>query len=73
MLDPVSALKGIRACDVADTLQRLGVPDGGYLPGIHMRSPSSTKEVVIIGPAYTVMVSRSVNIYQSTAVDAILF
>ncbi|KAL2271332.1 hypothetical protein VTJ83DRAFT_703 [Remersonia thermophila] len=55
--DPiVEALRQYTSCDVADALVKLGVPDGGFLPGITMWSPQRQDgDTKIVGPAYTVV------------------
>ncbi|KAI0085185.1 RraA-like protein [Irpex rosettiformis] len=51
-----SALSKYSTCELSDALIKLGVPHGGYIPDIHMFSPSSTGsgDTRICGPAYTV-------------------
>ncbi|KAL1843480.1 hypothetical protein VTJ49DRAFT_1351 [Mycothermus thermophilus] len=55
--DPiVEALRQYTTCDVADALVKLGIPDGGFLPGITMWSPQRQDgDTKIVGPAYTVV------------------
>ncbi|OAA55543.1 ribonuclease e inhibitor rraa/dimethylmenaquinone methyltransferase [Niveomyces insectorum RCEF 264] len=54
--DPiVEALSAFTACDVSDALQKLKVPNGGFVAGITMFSPErQTGATKIVGPAYTV-------------------
>ncbi|ERT00982.1 ribonuclease e inhibitor rraa/dimethylmenaquinone methyltransferase [Sporothrix schenckii 1099-18] len=56
MADPiVEELKAFTACDVADALLKLKVPNGGFLAGITLWSPERQAGATkIVGPAYTV-------------------
>ena len=54
----VQQLSGFSACEISDALIKLGSPNGGHIPDIHLVSPPDSK---ICGPAYTVqMVFSSV-------------
>ncbi|OJJ54323.1 hypothetical protein ASPSYDRAFT_498483 [Aspergillus sydowii CBS 593.65] len=57
--EALRALRKFASCDIGDALVRLGVPNGGYLPGLKMFSPGvmCTKSR-IFGPAYTVRMVR---------------
>lgn len=56
-----SKLIEFSTCEISDALIKLKLPHGGYIPDIHMLSPSASgSDVRICGPAYTVrMVSAS--------------
>ncbi|KAG1731476.1 ribonuclease E inhibitor RraA/Dimethylmenaquinone methyltransferase [Suillus paluster] len=45
-------LSAFSACEVSDALIKLGSPNGGHIPDVHIHSPSS--QVKICAPAYTV-------------------
>ncbi|KAG2153712.1 ribonuclease E inhibitor RraA/Dimethylmenaquinone methyltransferase [Suillus bovinus] len=45
-------LSQFSACEISDALIKLGSPNGGHIPDIHMLSPIS--QVKICAPAYTV-------------------
>src|SRR6267154_375968 len=47
-----SPLSTFFACEISDALIKLGSPNGGHIPDIHMLSPTS--QVKICAPAYTV-------------------
>ncbi|KAF3797286.1 4-hydroxy-4-methyl-2-oxoglutarate aldolase [Colletotrichum gloeosporioides] len=48
------------SCDVADTLTRLDVPGGGFLPGLTLRSPNrQSGQTRIDGPAFAVKCSSA--------------
>ncbi|KAG1904272.1 ribonuclease E inhibitor RraA/Dimethylmenaquinone methyltransferase [Suillus fuscotomentosus] len=54
-------LSQFSACEISDALIKLGSPNGGHIPDIHMLSPTS--QVKICAPAYTVqMVLASDNL-----------
>ncbi|KAL2807779.1 ribonuclease E inhibitor RraA/Dimethylmenaquinone methyltransferase [Aspergillus granulosus] len=57
--ETIRALQKFASCDIGDALVRLGVPNGGYLPGLKMFSPGvmCTKSKMF-GPAYTVRMVR---------------
>jgi hypothetical protein len=46
-------LSEFSACEISDALIKLGSPNGGHIPDIHLVSPSGSTRVVC-GPAYTV-------------------
>lgn len=51
----ISPLSAFSACEISDALIKLGSPNGGYIPDVHMLSPtSSASQVKICAPAYTV-------------------
>ncbi|KAF9452744.1 RraA-like protein [Macrolepiota fuliginosa MF-IS2] len=58
---PISKLVEFSTCEISDALIKLKLPHGGYIPDIHMLSPSASESSLrICGPAYTVrMVSAS--------------
>ncbi|KAG1865817.1 ribonuclease E inhibitor RraA/Dimethylmenaquinone methyltransferase [Suillus subalutaceus] len=45
-------LSQFSACEISDALIKLGSPNGGHIPDVHMLSPTS--QVKICAPAYTV-------------------
>ena len=47
----VQQLSGFSACEISDALIKLGSPNGGHIPDIHLVSPPDSE---ICGPAYTV-------------------
>lgn len=47
-----SPLSQFSACEISDALIKLGSPNGGHIPDVHMLSPTS--QVKICAPAYTV-------------------
>ena len=51
--DVQAKLAGFSTCEISDALIKLGSPNGGHIPDIHMISPSNTTTRVC-GPAYTV-------------------
>ncbi|KAL3464495.1 ribonuclease E inhibitor RraA/Dimethylmenaquinone methyltransferase [Aspergillus heterothallicus] len=57
--ETIRALRKFASCDIGDALVKLGVPNGGYLPGLKMFSPGvmCTKSKMF-GPAYTVRMVR---------------
>ena len=46
-------LAGFSTCEISDALIKLGSPNGGHIPDIHMISPLNVTTRVC-GPAYTV-------------------
>ncbi|KAH8683826.1 ribonuclease E inhibitor RraA/Dimethylmenaquinone methyltransferase [Ilyonectria robusta] len=59
----VEALRPYSACDIADALVKLNVPDGGFLSGLAMWSPEfKAGATKIIGPAYTVQYVRHTSV-----------
>jgi hypothetical protein len=56
----VKRLQPGTSCDAADALVKLGIPSGGFLPGLKAHSPSylSTK-VKIIAPVQTIKFERN--------------
>jgi hypothetical protein len=54
--DPIStALSTYSTCDISDALLKLGVPTGGFLPGLSIWSPHRQEGPTrVAGPAYTV-------------------
>ncbi|KAF4633443.1 hypothetical protein G7Y89_g4674 [Cudoniella acicularis] len=53
----IEALKKYTACDIADALLKLKVPNAGFLPDLklHAPPPASLKENITIAPASTVI------------------
>ncbi|KAH8668129.1 ribonuclease E inhibitor RraA/Dimethylmenaquinone methyltransferase [Tricladium varicosporioides] len=52
----IETLKKYTACDVADALLRLKVPNAGFLPDLKLHAPpSSLKQNITIAPASTVI------------------
>ena len=51
-------LSEFSACEISDALIKLGSPNGGHIPDIHLVSPSGSNNV-ICGPAYTVQMMFS--------------
>ncbi|KAG0708368.1 ribonuclease E inhibitor RraA/Dimethylmenaquinone methyltransferase [Suillus ampliporus] len=51
-MSTVSPLSSFSACEISDALIKLGSPNGGHIPDVHMISPSSKGK--ICAPAYTV-------------------
>ena len=49
----VQQLSEFSACEISDALIKLGSPNGGHIPDIHLVSSSESGKV-ICGPAYTV-------------------
>jgi regulator of RNase E activity RraA len=49
----IQQLSGFSACEISDALIKLGSPNGGHIPDIHLVSPSDSNHI-ICGPAYTV-------------------
>ena len=47
------------SCEISDALIKLGVPHGGHIPDVHMLSPSTSSNVKICAPAYTVQMVLS--------------
>ncbi|KAL4876972.1 ribonuclease E inhibitor RraA/Dimethylmenaquinone methyltransferase [Aspergillus karnatakaensis] len=57
--ESIRALRKFASCDIGDALVKLGVPNGGYLPGLKMFSPGIRDlKTRIFGPAYTVRMVR---------------
>jgi hypothetical protein len=56
----VKRLQPFTSCDAADALVKLGIPSGGFLPGLKAHSPSylSTK-VKVIAPVQTIKFERN--------------
>ncbi|QGI71104.1 hypothetical protein CEK26_003441 [Fusarium fujikuroi] len=53
-------LRSYSTCDVSDALLKVGVPHGGFLPNLSMRSPLRQEgDRKLIGPAYTVKFVRN--------------
>ncbi|KAG9316620.1 ribonuclease E inhibitor RraA/Dimethylmenaquinone methyltransferase [Chiua virens] len=52
------SLSTFSTCEISDALIKLGSPHGGYIPDIHIQSPSNT-DTRICGPAYTVQMVRT--------------
>jgi regulator of RNase E activity RraA len=50
-------LQNYTACDIADALLKLQVPNAGFLPDLHLFAPphSSTKKEITVAPASTVI------------------
>ena len=51
--DAQAKLAGFSTCEISDALIKLGSPNGGHIPDIHMVSPSDAT-IRVCGPAYTV-------------------
>ncbi|TVY23329.1 4-hydroxy-4-methyl-2-oxoglutarate aldolase [Lachnellula hyalina] len=52
----ISTLKQYTACDIADALLKLSIPNAGYLPDLTLRtSVTSTTNTPLIAPASTVL------------------
>ncbi|KAH7925512.1 RraA-like protein [Leucogyrophana mollusca] len=50
-----SPLSSFSSCEISDALIKLGSPNGGHIPDIHMLSPTSSgSQLKICAPAYTV-------------------
>lgn len=49
----VQQLSEFSACEISDALIKLGSPNGGHIPDIHLVSSSGSSHT-ICGPAYTV-------------------
>ncbi|KAH6680337.1 ribonuclease E inhibitor RraA/Dimethylmenaquinone methyltransferase [Halenospora varia] len=56
----IETLKKYTACDIADALLKLKVPNAGFLPDLklHAPPPSSLKENITIAPASTVIFAQ---------------
>ena len=54
----IQQLSEFSACEISDALIKLGFPNGGHIPDIHLVSPSGSSKV-ICGPAYTVQMVLS--------------
>jgi len=54
-------LSEFSACEISDALIKLGSPNGGHIPDIHLVSPSGSNKL-ICGPAYTVQMVFSSDI-----------
>lgn len=54
--DQLQTLQKYTACDIADALLKLQVPNAGFLPDLHLFAPhhSSTKQEITVAPASTV-------------------
>lgn len=54
--DQLQTLQKYTACDIADALLKLQVPNAGFLPDLHLFAPhdSSIKQEITIAPASTV-------------------
>jgi hypothetical protein len=59
--DPIgTALSRYSTCDLSDALLKLGIPTGGFLPGISLWSPQRQEGPTrVAGPAYTVKFVRN--------------
>jgi regulator of RNase E activity RraA len=53
--EKLQALQKYTACDIADALLKLQVPNAGFLPDLNLYAPSSTKTEITIAPASTVI------------------
>ena len=49
-----SVLSTFSTCEISDALIKLQVAHGGYIPDIHMISPTASSDLRICSPAYTV-------------------
>lgn len=49
----IQQLSEFSACEISDALIKLGSPNGGHIPDIHLVAPSGPSPK-ICGPAYTV-------------------
>ena len=49
----IQQLSEFSACEISDALIKLGSPNGGHIPDIHLVSSSGSNKI-ICGPAYTV-------------------
>jgi regulator of RNase E activity RraA len=57
-----SGLSQYSSCEISDALIKLGLPHGGHIPDIHTLSLStSSSDIKICGPAYTVQMVLSSN------------
>ncbi|KAE8537872.1 hypothetical protein D1P53_005933 [Cryptococcus gattii VGV] len=55
------SLEELSTCEISDALIKLGVQTGGYLPDLHLYSPSDGLKLKVVGPAFTVqMVAENV-------------
>ncbi|KAF9792912.1 RraA-like protein [Thelephora terrestris] len=52
----VQQLSAFSACEISDALIKLGSPNGGHIPDIHLVSSSASSQT-ICGPAYTVQMA----------------
>ena len=52
--DFMAPLSVFSTCEISDALIKLGVPHGGFIPDIHMLSPSPPSNVCLCARAYTV-------------------
>ena len=50
----MALLVDFSTCELSDALVKLGLPHGGLLPDITIRSPRDGAETHVCGPAYTV-------------------
>jgi regulator of RNase E activity RraA len=59
--DPIgTALSSYFTCDISDALLKLGIPTGGFLPGISLWPPQRQERPTrVAGPAYTVKFVRN--------------
>ncbi|OWZ58734.1 hypothetical protein C368_00251 [Cryptococcus neoformans 125.91] len=56
-----NSLEELSTCEISDALIKLGVQTGGYIPDLHLYSPSDGQKVKVVGPAFTVqMVAENV-------------
>ncbi|EIW83061.1 RraA-like protein [Coniophora puteana RWD-64-598 SS2] len=55
------SLSVFSACEVSDALIKLGVPNGGLIPDIHILSPSTSSNLRLCAPAYTVQMVLASN------------
>jgi hypothetical protein len=56
----VKRLQPFNSCDAADALVKLGVPSGGFLPGLKTHSPSYlSTQVKVIAPVQTIKFERN--------------
>ncbi|KAI0744205.1 RraA-like protein [Daedaleopsis nitida] len=51
--DTRAKLAAFSTCEISDAMIKLGAPNGGHIPDVHMLSPSDTS-TRLCGPAYTV-------------------
>ncbi|KAF9650867.1 RraA-like protein [Thelephora ganbajun] len=57
----IQQLSEFSACEISDALIKLGSPNGGHIPDIHLASPIGRGQM-ICGPAYTVQMVFSSDI-----------
>jgi hypothetical protein len=55
-----TVLSNYSTCDISDALLKLGIPTGGFLPGLSLWSPHRQEGPTrLAGPAYTVNFVRN--------------